>query len=243
MTATDVPALVCPVCGNTNIAIGGSGNAICTDCTHMWNPADPQPVPPAFDIEVPGAMAITPATLADADRVGALEDELAQLEGGVATLEGGQTATVVTFKWPESVVVELGNGDLQIVPLDAVQRIMPPIVIPDPVDVPDTVDALPADLQLALELARTIIRAGAESVEGSGANVTPGMPPIGYLPADPELLPVIERAAGIAVGMLIERFELDVDEILVYAGAVREQDQVATETTEVTEDDNPSGTE
>lgn len=243
MTATDAQPLVCPTCGSTQTAIGGSGNAICTECTHMWNPADPAPITTSL---------ATAAAHDDWDGLTLLQaagnpetaaDILSELEGGIATLEGGQVATVVTFKWPDSVVVELSTGDLQIVPLADVQRIMPPVVVPEPVDVPDTVDAMPPDMQLAFELAKVIVRAGAESVEGTGANVTPGMPPVGYLPADPELLPVIERAAGLAVGMLIEAFELDVDEILVFAGAVATETETATETTEVASESDASNDE
>lgn len=168
------------------------------------------------------------------------ETEKALLVGGVATLEGGQVATVVAFTGSETVIVALSTGDLQEVPMSDVERIMPPIVIPDPVVIPDDVDAMPADMQLALTLAQVIIRAGCESVTGTGASVTPGVPPVGYLPADEALHSVVERAAGLAVGMLIEAFGLDVDAILRFVGAVDESAEVATETTEVEDESSTS---
>lgn len=262
MTANDATTLVCPNCASTNTAIGGSGSAICTDCAHLWDPGDveypPTPiyVPPVqatveevfgpenvvepFHVEARDGFPLTPATMADAERVGTLGDELDQLVGGIATLEGGQTAEVIAFSIHDSVLVKLATGDLEEVPLADVVRIMPPVVIPDPVIIPDEVGGMPADMQLALTLAQVIIRAGCESVTGTGASVTPGVPPVGYLPADEALHTVVERAAGLAVGMLIEAFELDVDAILRFVGAVDESAEVATETTEVEDESSTS---
>lgn len=160
-------------------------------------------------------------------------DRFDTLIGGIATLEGGQVTEVVSFTTHDSVIVRLSTGDLEDVDLNDVQAIVPPVVVPDPAVLPETVDGLAPDAQLSLTLARLIIRAGCESVNGTGADVTPGVPPVGYLPVEPDLHNVIERAAGLAVGMLIEVFELDVDAILEWVGAVHDETDQGDQTTEV----------
>lgn len=242
MTAVDTTKPTCPNCGSGETAIGGSGNAICTACLHMWMPGQSPEPPTTGHVDPPAASPDGLAAIAAAGDPETLADVLDGLTGGVATLEGGQLATVVAWKWPEVVIVELGTGDLQAVDLGNVERILPPVLDVTPVDVPETVDDMPPEIRAALELAKIIIRAGAESVEGTGANVTPGMPPTGYLPSERDMFPVIERAAGLAVGILIEQFELDVDEILTFVGAVEEAPEVATETTEEPDDTSPRDT-
>lgn len=232
MTATDAGPLVCPNCQGTNTAIGGSGSAICTDCAHLWNPNDAQPKPIA---------PLAPFGLPPVEEVfGRLPADIAAVErehhedyiGGIATLEGGQTGEVVAFRGMEAIIVRLDSGDLVEVPLTDVERIMPPVVIPEPAVQPDTVDELAPDLQLAMQLAQVIIRAGCEAVNGTGSDITPGVPPTGYLPPDIELISVIETAAGLAIGMLLEVLEADIDKVLVWVGAVDDETEVATETTE-----------
>lgn len=228
---------------------------MCLDCGSMWDPAESQLSPPPviepFGMapvdEVYGELArLAAADAPDSDNIADVsawlhasgnhdtyEERIESMVGGSATLDGGQVAEVVSFTSSETVIVRTVSGDLAEVPIGDVLRIMPPVVIPEPVAVPDTIDAAPPDMLLALTLAQTIIRAGCESVHGSGEHVTPGVPPVGYLPAEPELHAVVERSAGLAVGMLIEMFELDVDAILEWVGAVSESDDSGNPTTEV----------
>lgn len=243
MTATEQTPLVCPKCSGTNTAIGGSGSAICTDCAHLWNPADPvippTPTPQPFGLapvhEVFGPDAYTGRDVEAFDPADAV--------GGIATLEGGQTAEVVSFTPYDHLIVRLSTGDLERVPIGDVLRIMPPVVIPEPVAIPANENELAPDLQLAISLARVIIRAGCESVNGTGEQITPGVPPTGYLPADTELHEVVERAAGLAVGMLLEVLEADIDAVLTWVGAVDDHTEVATETTEDASDTSTGNNE
>jgi hypothetical protein len=235
MTATDPAPIACPNCASTQTTIMGSGAAICTDCATTWDPAD-APAPSVlaaaiaadheFEAEVE---ALTEQVNADAGLL------LADLVGNMATLEGGQTGEVVAFDPNDDVIVRLDSGDLVHVPLADVIAMREPVAIPEPIALPDDPAELPADVRLSIELAQTIIRAGCESVNGTGEHVTPGVPPIGYLPGAPELHQVIERAAGLAVGMLIEMFELDVDVILEWVGATSEEATQGDPTTEETD--------
>lgn len=242
MTETATPS-ACPNCASRNTTIGGSGAAMCLDCATMWDPADaPAPsvlaaaIDPTVDLER-DLEALQAEVDADAAQL------LADLVGNVATLEGGQTGEVVAFDPNDDVIVRLDSGDLVHVPLGDVTAMRAPVVIPDPVATPDDVDSAPPDMLLALTLAQTIIRAGCESVHGSGEHVTPGVPPVGYLPADPELHAVVERSAGLAVGMLIEMFELDVDQILEWVGAVSDEEIQGDPTTEVASEQHTSETD
>lgn len=228
MTATDAAPLACPYCASTNTTIGGSGSAMCLDCATMWDPADADPVNAPREVSIIDGQLVAGVEALTTELRGLAEELEGDMVGGVATLEGGQTGEVVAFAPDGDVIVKVASGDLLHVAIGDVERIMPPVVIPEPVAMPDTIAAAPPDMVLALTLAQTIIRAGCESVNGSGENVTPGVPPVGYLPTEPELHAVVERAAGLAVGMLIEVFELDVEAILEWVGAVSESDDEAT---------------
>jgi len=254
---TDPSPLVCPSCHSDNTNIGASGSAICRDCAYLWDPDNPAlpptPVlppfqlPPVDEVFSPALNDVTfggPASEATDDVVAWLdgagnpdtyEERVASLMGGGAVLEGGQVATLVAWTDNATVIVRLGNNDLEEVQLSDVQRIMPPVIIPEPAAIPDEPDGFAADMLLAIELAKVIVRAGCEAVTGTGTDVLPGLPPTGYLPSDPDLHPVIERAAGLAVGMLVEQFKLDVDAILEWVGAVSEEVTEGDQQAEVTD--------
>lgn len=243
MTVAEPTPIVCPQCGGTNTGIGASGSAICRDCAHLWNPDDPH---------APAAPVVAPFAMAPADEVFLVDDipiadvppEMQEsMVGGGAVLEGGQVATVVSFTEHDTVVVRLSTGDLEEVPLADVERIMPPVIVPEPAVIPDDVEGFAPDVTLAVTLAKLIVRAGVESVNGTGEDVTPGMPPVGYLPADPELHEVVERAAGLAVAMLVDLFALDVDTILVAVGATTETPDQGDPQTEVTNESDTSDDE
>lgn len=263
MSPAATPTLLCPKCGSGNTTLGGSGNGMCADCSHYWDPSDPATVvdlaPQPFAMApteevypesvahlmagdmVESARADLSAQAPPVEPDGSWRDAMTDYIGGTAVLEGGQVAVVISFTESDEVVVRLSNDDIELVPFDNVQRIMLP---PEPVEqvaIPDDSEGLPADIALSLKLAALIVRAGVESVNGTGENVTPGFPPIGYLPVEPELHEVIERAAGLAVALLIEHFEMDTDEILQAVGATSEASEEATTTTEDETSDTSTG--
>ena len=257
MTAPGPTTLQCPKCYEQHVMIGASGAAICPDCAHTWNPdnpleaATPRPAPfglPTTD-EVFGTLenGTTPSLeqhLTVDDGLAYIEattdpetfaDRQSEFVGGAVVLEGGQVATLVAWTYDDGVVVRLATNDLEKVHLNDVQRIMPPIPDVEPVQLPETEDELTPDLALALRLARVIVGAGCESLYRRDRLGVAELPPTGFLPTEPELLPVIEQACGLAVAMLVEAFELNPDDVIAWADIEAPEVQEATETTEVSE--------
>jgi hypothetical protein len=192
-------------------------------CGHMWDPADRSKpfvlAPPAFAMapvdEVFGAPGIRPDDIP-------LDDLVAHV-GGEIVLEGGQRGYVTEIVDDDHIEVQLPDDRVEVVNLSDVTAMHLP---PRAVEIPDDDDAtlaLAPDLQVALQLAQLIIRAGCESVNGTGETIAPGIPPVGYLPADPDLFPVVERAAGLAVAMILELLDADVDAVLLAVGATSEE--------------------
>lgn len=236
MTATDPASLACPKCLHTNTMVGAAGVGRCFDCMYEWDPAtevalaplDVGPFDMPSELEVFGPPAdVPPLTTAEVDAetvddlkrfIAALDvdgvDGMDTLIGGTARLEGGQLGTVVSFPSIDSVEVVLNDGRTEIVDFSDVERITPRALDIEPAPETASVDDYAAEVQMAITLAELIVKAGIASVEGSGADVHPVAPPVGYLPDDPDLLPVIEKAAAIAVGMLIVNLHLDVDAML-----------------------------
>lgn len=232
VSAPGASALRCPNCGSEHVSIGASGNAICPDCGHLWLPTD---------APIPEVLAPVPDVLTSDDGLAYVEaagnpetyaDRQAELIGGAVLLEGGQLTELVAWTDDEGVVVRLGNNDLEKVALADVERIMPPIPEVEPVQLPETEDELSPDLALALKLARVIVGAGAESLYRRDRAQIAELPPTGFLPTEPELLPVIEQACGLAMAMLIEAFELDADDVIAWADIESETTDVAATDTE-----------
>ncbi len=161
----------------------------------------------------------------------------AEFVGGAVVLEGGQVAELVAWTDSDGVVVRLSNDDLEEVKLSDVERMMPPIEEVEPVALPESEADMAPDLALALQLARVIVGAGAESLYRRDRLGVAELPPTGFLPTEPELLPVIERACGLAMAMLIEAFELDADDVIAWADIERGSDEEAAPTTEGIEDE------
>lgn len=236
MTVTDTTTPRCPKCLSGNTMVGAAGVGRCFDCTHEWDPAT-EVAPEPLAVE-PFAMAPIEDVYGPDDAVtdwDGIHDPDA-LIGGTARLEGGQVATVNAFPDADHVHVTLNDGRDEIVPMSDVERITPRAsaavveaaddahdAVGNVIDVPDlsvvspaveTLDDYDDQVQMTVTLAQLIVMAGVSSVEGSGADVYPVAPPQGFLPDDPALMPVIEQAAAMAVGMLIVNLHLDVDAIV-----------------------------
>lgn len=222
MSSTDVPTLVCPKCGATSTTIMGSGNAACMACAYMWDPSDPA---------VPFVLAPAPFGMAPVDEVFDTSShpanvpanlDLADHVGGRVVLEGGQEGFVLGVVDPETIEVILPDDRVEHVPLDVVVSMFPPPPVAPAPTSEDELGKLAPDLHLALDMARIIIRAGCESVHGTGETITPGLPPSGYLIDDPDVFPVVEQAAALAVGIILELLDADIDAVLLAVGAVGE---------------------
>lgn len=219
--------------------VGASGMGLCFECSNQWDPTGAQAivVDPANE-----EVLRTHNGLLWARNAGDPEtftERMESLEGGTAILEGGQVGTVVTFKGSTHVVVELSTGDIEVVPVEHVERVTPP---PPPVVEVPVSEADPnaaADIEMTMLLASIIVKAGIASVTGSGDDVTPGVPPSEFLPTDPELMPVIERAACVAIGMMITTFKLDPDVMLAALEGPEDVSAEGDPTMEVSSDASP----
>lgn len=214
--------------------LGAAGVGRCFDCSHEWDPTAPAPEPvPSLAQEATDDFAaelveLIASTEAEAT---ALLDELI---GGTARLEGGQVAQVVSFPSTETVELLLNDGRTEVVNLSDVDRITPrsDVVIEAPPI--ETVEDYAPEVQMSLTLAELILKAGIASVDMVDGVPQPGLPPVGYLPEEPDLIPVIEQAAALAVGMLIVNLSLDPALILAAIGDPQDP-QEATDTPEVTQ--------
>jgi hypothetical protein len=286
VTATDQQPQACPQCGNRNTTVGASGNAMCLDCAHMWDPKNAAanvvpllapfamaPVEQVYDpLDDPIVAGFIPGsdTWGTAEEVArhpsnvparAVDDQFAaELEaftaeqrdsarmsldahvGGRVVLEGGQEGFIIYVVEGDRIVVQLPDDREELVALEDVVSMFLPPATPDIPDSPDALDALAPDLRAALELARLIIRAGVESVNGTGETITPGLPPSGYLDVPYEMFPVVEQAAALAVAMILELVDADVDAVLLAVGAVREASDEGDPQTEVAHSE-PSSSE
>lgn len=233
MTATEPTALICPTCRSVNTMIGVSGVGRCFDCAHEWDPTA-EVATVAIEIE-PFAMAPVEDVYGPDidDDVWAEPASQEATIGGTARLEGGQLATVLSWPSVDSVELLLNDGRVEVVNVSDVERITERAPDPETAPVVESVDDLAAEVQMAVTLAQLIIMAGVTSVEGEGADVHPVAPPVGFLPDDPALMPTIEKAAAIAVGMIIVNMGLNVDE-LVATLAGPQVEEVGDQTTEET---------
>lgn len=209
MTATEPTPLVCPQCGSVNTSVGGSGSGMCFECAHMWDPASVVALPrvpiepfqmlpveevfgppmqdagstPAPTDVVPVQSSPDPTAPAD---VPLPADFPPSWEGLRLFREAG--GTISDEHWWS----EIMGG-----PADNLDPVPPPA--PEP----------PPEVGAVMMIAAEILAAGvtaAYTMETPGAVLTPAT---GYLPDDPDLLPIIEQACAVAIGMLLEEFEID----------------------------------
>lgn len=267
--------------------VGASGNGLCFDCQHSWDPATvtagPKPAPlnqPPGVIgivdtgEPPPVPLLAPFDMATVEEVyGSIaepDDRTAtfppeELIGGTARLEGGQLATVVSFPSIDSVEVVLNDGRTEIVDFSDVERITPraPAPATDAVDVPvpaeyvDAVESLIAEreydkgdgneeaaaVKLTGELAVLIVKAAVASMPDAARPGEIVPVPIGFLPDDPGLFPIVEQAAVQAVRGVIAVFELDAAVLLAAVGLGDEEPNQGDPQQEEHDDVSPSNDE
>ena len=200
MTVPDPPALRCPNCGNTNTQIGASGNGMCFDCAHTWDPRavivpEPPVVEPFGMAPVEDVFGAEPAP-ADPPDPHAFESTWS----GLADFRAAGGSMPNETWWRE--------------------------IMGAPADAIDPVEVVPADppveVSAVLQMAKLILLAGLEAaviVREPGAALTPAT---GYLPDDPDLTPLIEQGAAVAVGMLLDAAGAEPEEVAAKLGIVLE---------------------
>lgn len=169
-------------------------------------------------------------------------DYQAEMVGGIATLEGGQIAQVVTFTDDDRVVVTLATGDTEVVDLSDVVRIVPPAPEPEPEPEPEVDDAPDVELQAAMVMAANIIDAGvkaAYTIEHPDSLVDV---PTNFLPDDPAMWEVVEKACAVAIGMLIDATDDTPETIAAFFDIQLTDNTQGDQQTEVANDDNTSET-
>lgn len=214
MTAAGTAPLVCPSCRSTSTMVGVQGNGLCFACSHTWDPKEVTALP--LDTPAPAAPVIDEVAVSTVAAALDVPDPYAFPSTWEGLTEYRAAGGVMADEtWWE---VRMGA------PADQV----------DPV--PSMLDGAPDVGAVTVMLAELIVKAGIAALNGQGDDVTPGVPPTGYLPDDPAMHPMIEQAAAIAVGILITNMHLDVDEILATLGGVTYEETEGDQTTEVSDD-------
>lgn len=190
--------------------VGVQGNGLCFACSHTWDPKEVTALP--LDTEPPTAPVIDEVAVSTVAAALDVPDPYAfepTFEGLAAFRAAGGTMT-------DEVWWEIRMG----APANDI----------DPV--PSMMDGVDDAIAVTMMLAELIVKAGIAALNGQGEDVTPGVPPTGYLPDDPAMHGMIEQAAAIAVGMLITNMHLDVDELLATLGGVTYEESEGDQTTE-----------
>lgn len=182
MTATNPAPLICPQCQSTNTEIGGSGNGMCFECAHVWDPATvtalPRPALEPFALPSTGEVFDAQPTPVDAPNP---DDWPPSWEGLRAFREAGGIITDELW-WADI----MGGAPDQLDPRADVE--------PEP----------PVEVQAALLLAAEILAAGITAAYTLANPDVQFVAPTGYLPADKAMLPIVEQACAVAIGMLID---------------------------------------
>lgn len=256
MTVPVPSSLICPECGDGDTMHTADGGALCFACRHEWNPAEVVAIPldrlgvtavlTVADVLGPPAgiddLIIDTPTVDDAHVWGTddeADDDTAQarmdaLVGGTATLEGGQYARVIAFPDADHVIVELAGGEQVTVNFADVDRIMPPTPARQ-LDVdPEDVAVAQAVADGVTNIAGLLIKAAVASIVGEGDTAQIVNGPEGFLPAEPEMFPIVEQAAVHACATLIVMSGLDPAALVAAVdrwSAASQGDQTTEETT------------
>lgn len=187
MTATDPAPLVCPQCGSTNTSVGGSGSGMCFECAHMWDPANvvALPRPTVADFAMATVEEVYGERLAELTPPDP-HDYLPSWEGLRAFREAGGSIPDELW-WSE--IMHGAPDDLD---PHAVQN-----------------DEPPAEVQAVLLLSQAILDAGLRAARllSDPSFALDAM--TGYLPDDADLLPLVEQACAVAIGRIIDAFDID----------------------------------
>jgi len=205
VTAIDPTPLVCPQCGATNTAIGGSGNGMCFECAHTWDPAEVVALP---------RPALAPFGMAPTDEVyGAPQEVVAdRLAGTVEPESDSGTGSIgddappdphdYLPSWEGLRLFREAGGIIR----DEVwwSDIMggPPDQLDPRADEPDEP---PVEVSAVMLLASEIIAAGITAYHTMNTPGSTLVAETGYLPDDPDMLPLVEQACAVAVGMILDK--------------------------------------
>lgn len=227
MSTETTTTIVCPECGSELHADLSDGRRFCVSCRHEWDPANPVEVAQTF-ADVASHPSATVHGLNDA--VSEALDVAAQLEAARARYLGvqvivhdlGETGTVTEIDDDGIAMVEFASGFYVLCEPDEFSAV-------ETDEIPNETVAAIASTDLAV--VAQILRAGAETIaEHDGIN-TVGMPPDGWLPADPDVMPVIEHGAAYAIAWLATQWGVSPEQLTSAAQAFEDAAMAAREAT------------
>lgn len=223
----------CPDCGADH-SLPLTDGRLCLDCRNEWDPATVDWS--TLRHVAPGAVEVAvDAVLQPPDDVQRARDAQAAVDalvGREVVLEGGQHATIVELIDDDWVRVALDDGREEAVTWDTIQRtIESPGSSRVEVDLPDDVAAGLAGT--AVRMASLVLEAGASTVTDSPDGPTIGTPPQGWLPAETDIMPMVEMGAAFAVATMIVTLGIPAEEVVRIAHGWRNNaDKAETETDE-----------
>lgn len=238
--------------------VGVQGNGLCFACSHTWDPKEVTALP--LDTEPPTAPVIDEVAVSTVAAALDVPDpyafpatwdglQLFRAAGGSMREETWWEVMMradVESVDPKAAVLAGGarlagsqGPDFDEDPATGDMRRVDPVTgewVDTEHPQPSMMDGVDDAIAVTMMLAELIVKAGIAALNGQGDDVTPGVPPTGYLPDDPAMHGMIEQAAAIAVGMLITNMHLDVDELLATLGGVTYEETEGDQTTEASDD-------
>lgn len=240
MTVTEPAPIVCPACRSENTNVGASGLALCFDCAHQWDPKEVTALP--APLLAPFGMAPVEAVYGPTDA------DVANHPANVPTPEPQGAPRITDHMTDAEIAWAVRHADaldaLDATPADPDAHTFPPtweglaayraaggvidnelwydnFIAPaaeplHPADAQGNEEA--AAIQMTAELATLIVKAAVASMPGVLSAEETDVAPIGFLPDDPGLFPIVEQAAIQAVRGVIAVFELDAAALLEAIG-------------------------
>lgn len=209
---------MCPKCRSTSGTDLGDGIRLCFDCRWEWDPATTTgPIVEPLTV-VPDPVVVAPeATEAPGTSPGS-PDPLAVIRSNylgceVVVNEFDAPGTISEVDDDGFVTVEFGSGY-------SVRCAPDEFVVTDAQVIADeTIEALGTTY---LTVAAQVLRAGAATIAGDGESRRLAVPPDGWLPDDPDVMPVIEAGAAYALAALALTAGIANDDILSMADMLDE---------------------
>lgn len=235
MTASVWTPTDCPKC-RSGETVELDGNVwLCLACRHEWNVTtvtedDYAAVVVGGTVDAPtewsrNPVAIAPGVVLEGSPSGARLRSLDRADdreapAHIAAARSRYLGTVVELAElaVSGVVVEITGDGFAVVELTEDHDV---IVLPDEFKVTDaTVIADETVTALAttdMAIAAQVLRAGAATIELRGETRTLGMPPDGWLPDDPGVMPVIEHGCAYAIAILATTAGISTDDLTALA--------------------------
>lgn len=218
MTVAQWAPNMCPKCRSTSGTDLGDGIRLCFNCRWEWDPAtttgpivEPLTVVPDFDGTTAPVAAVVEALQQRDDPLAVIRSNYLGCE--VVVNEFDAPGTITEVDDDGFVTVEFGSGY-------SVRCAPDEFVVTDAQVIADeTIEALGTTY---LTVAAQVLRAGAATIAGDGESRRLAVPPDGWLPDDPDVMPVIEAGAAYALAALALTAGIANDDILSMADMLDE---------------------